>query len=178
MSTDDTHATLDQPLPPEPDTGQVDVGGLAPRVVLVAIDFSALSRRALHWALEYARQQPCHLHTVHVVEKRWRAADLRADIDALRAELVDVHDAAVAELAPLVDAIDDEARARVGSLHEHVTIGDPAAEVVALAGELGADLIVVGHHGGDALTRLFTGSVAQKVVRDAGCPVVVVKDRR
>jgi nucleotide-binding universal stress UspA family protein len=153
------------------DTGQHEVGP-PPHVVLVAIDFSTLSRRALRWALDYARHQPCHLHTVHVIERRWKRADLRADIDALRAELVDVHDAAVAELAPLVT---EEERGLVGSLHEHVALGDPAAEIVTLAGELGVDLIVVGSHGGDALHRLLAGSVAKKVVRDASCAVVVVK---
>jgi len=147
-------------------------GGERPRVVLVAIDFSALSRRGLHWALEYARRIPCHVHTVHVVEKRWRLSDLRADLDALRAELVDVHDAAVAELAPLVEEGD---RAAIGSLHEHVVLGAPADEIIALAGELGADVVVVGSHGGDAMQRLLTGSVASKVVRDAPCAVMVVK---
>lgn len=155
------------------DTGEVAVAA-APKVVLVGIDFSVLSRKALHWALEYARAVPCHLHTVHVVERRWKLSDLRSDLDTLRAELVDVHDAAVAELAPLVD---EEARAQVGSLHEHVALGDPAAEIVGLAGELGADLIVIGHHGGDAMARLLTGSVGAKVVRDAPCAVLVVKAR-
>lgn len=164
MATDDEFAH-------EEHTHGGDTQG-APKVLLVGIDFSVLSRRALAWALEYARKVRCHLHTIHVVDRRWRLADLRADIDALRAELVDVHDAAVAELAPLVS---DAERAEIGSLHEHVALGDPAAEIVALAGELGADLVVVGSHGGDALQRLLTGSVAQKVVRDAPCPVVVVK---
>ena len=158
----------------EENTGEVAVNTARPRVVLVAIDFSALSRKALAWALDYALAAPCHLHTVHVVDRRWKLSDLRADLDALRAELVDVHDAAVAELAPLVG---ESERGRVGSLHEHVSLGDPAAEIVALAGELGADLIVLGHHGGDAMARLLTGSVAGKVVRDAPCAVVVVKGR-
>ena len=153
------------------DTGEHPIGP-PPHVVLVAVDFSMLSRHALRWALDYALHQPCHLHTLHVIDKRWRRSDLRADIDALRAELVDVHDAAVAELSPLVG---DEDRSRVGSLHEHVALGDPASEVVALATELGADLIIVGSHGGDSLRRMFTGSTAQKVVRDATCAVVVVK---
>jgi nucleotide-binding universal stress UspA family protein len=153
------------------DDGEV---GPRPAVMLVAIDFSPASRRALAWALDHALYAPCHLHTVHVVDRRWRLADLRADLDALRAELVDVHDTAVAELAPLIAAGD---RGKVGSLHEHVALGDPATEIVALAGELGADLVVVGNHGGDAVRRMFTGSVAHKVVRDAPCPVVVVKER-
>lgn len=155
-------------------TGEHALTGAA-RVVLVAIDFSLPSRQALAWALDYALHVPCHLHTVHVVERRWRLADLRTDLDALRAELVDCHDAAVAELAPLVE---DDARGQASSVHEHVALGDPAGEICGLAGELGADLIVVGNHGGDALTRMLTGSVAQKVVRDAPCPVVVVKPAR
>ena len=159
--------------PSDEDTGEVAVAA-APKVVLVAVDFSLLSKKALHWALEYARAVPCHLHTVHVVERRWKLSDLRADLDTLRAELVDVHDAAVAELAPLVD---EEERARVGSLHEHVALGEPAAEIVGLAGELGADLIVIGHHGGEAMARLLTGSIAAKVVRDAPSAVLVVKAR-
>jgi nucleotide-binding universal stress UspA family protein len=160
---------------PKTDPGLADGrDGPTPRVLLVAIDFSAVSKRALEWALDYARHLPCHLHTVHVVERRWKMADLRNDLDALRAELVDVHDTAVAELAPMVD---EEGRSRVGSLHEHVALGDPASEIVTLAGELGADLIVVGNHSGGAMQRLLVGSVAEKVVRNATCSVVVVKDR-
>jgi len=158
-----TDHTLDVPHDEE--------AGPPPRVILVAVDFSPSSRGALAWALDYARVAPCHLHTVHVVERRWRLSDLRTDLDTLRAELVDVHDAAVAELGPLVD---DDTRARVGSLHEHVVLGDPAPEIITLAHELGAELLVVGSHGGGAMQRLLVGSVAARVVRDAPCPVVVV----
>jgi universal stress protein A len=144
-------------------------------LILVGIDFSTPSRRALAWALEHGRRTGAALHTVHVVERRWRLADLRRDHEALRAELHEVHAAAMAELAPLVGEAE---RAQLGPLREHVTLGDPAGEIVALADELGADLVVVGNHGGDALQRLLTGSVAQKVVRDAACTVVVVKAPR
>ncbi len=151
-----------------------DGAGPPPRVLLVAIDFSPASRTALAWALDYARFMPCHLHTVHVVERRWKLSDLRSDLDTLRAELVDVHDAAVAELGPLVD---DATRERVGSLHEHVVLGESAPEIIGLAKELGAELLVVGSHGGSAMQRLLVGSVASKIVRDAPCPVVVVPAR-
>ncbi len=161
-------------IPPdfEPEDTKDGEQGPRPRVVLVAIDFSAVSRRALAWALDFAGHTPCHLHTVHVVDKRWRLGDLRADLDSLRAELVDVHDAAVAELGPLVD---DDTRSGLSSFHEHVAIGHPADEIVALAEEIHADLIIVGSHGGDVVHRVLVGSVAQRVVRDAPCPVVVVK---
>jgi nucleotide-binding universal stress UspA family protein len=53
--------------------------------------------------------------------------------------------------------------------------GDPADEILEVAKESGADLIVLGTHGRRGLGRLLLGSVAEQVVRKAPCPVVTVK---
>jgi nucleotide-binding universal stress UspA family protein len=53
--------------------------------------------------------------------------------------------------------------------------GSPAEQIVATAKEWGADLIVMGSHGRSGVTRLFLGSVADKVLRSATCPVLLVK---
>jgi nucleotide-binding universal stress UspA family protein len=53
--------------------------------------------------------------------------------------------------------------------------GNPAAETVAAAKQEQADLLVVGTHGRGALTHLLLGSVAEKIVRTAGCPVLTVR---
>jgi len=53
--------------------------------------------------------------------------------------------------------------------------GDPATEIVRIATESGMDLIVMGTHGRSGLERLLMGSVAEKVMRDAPCSVLVVK---
>jgi nucleotide-binding universal stress UspA family protein len=53
--------------------------------------------------------------------------------------------------------------------------GDPADEIVRYGREAGADLIVMGTHGRTGLERLLLGSVAEKVLRDAACSVLVVK---
>lgn len=159
------------------DTGEHEPGGGAPhKVVLVAVDFGEASRRGLAWAVELALATPCALHTLHVVERRWRAADLDADLDAQRAEVVDACDDAGAALAALVD---DAARLAVASLREHVVVGDPGAEICRLAGELGAELVVVGEHGAEAgaAGRRGPGAVAARVVRDARCPVLVARER-
>ena len=53
--------------------------------------------------------------------------------------------------------------------------GNPAEEIVRLAGERGCDLIVMGTHGRRRLGRLLMGSVAEQVLRRAPCPVLTVK---
>ena len=58
----------------------------------------------------------------------------------------------------------------------HVLLeGDPAGEIVRYARDAGIDLIVMGTHGRTGLDRLLMGSVAEKVLRDASCSVLVVK---
>lgn len=57
----------------------------------------------------------------------------------------------------------------------HVATGAPAAQIVRFAKEYDADLIVIGTHGRRGVDRLLVGSVAEKVVRYAGCPVLVAR---
>ncbi|HEX4180354.1 MAG TPA: universal stress protein, partial [Caulobacteraceae bacterium] len=55
--------------------------------------------------------------------------------------------------------------------------GHPAEEIVAAAQAWSADLIVIGSHGRSALTQVLLGSVAEAVMRNAPCPVLVVRGR-
>jgi nucleotide-binding universal stress UspA family protein len=58
----------------------------------------------------------------------------------------------------------------------HHTAGRPDAEIVALAEEIGAGLIVMGARGIGGIRRALTGSVSDSVVRHAHCPVLVVRE--
>jgi nucleotide-binding universal stress UspA family protein len=145
----------------------------ARQVVLVAVDFSGPGRRALTWALDHAQRAASELHTIHVLERRWRLADLRADPATVRHELDAVHQEVATALAAMLD---DDTRARLGPVHEHVILGAPAEEIITLATEIGAQLIVIGSHSRDAIAHALLGSVAERVVRAASCPVVVVKN--
>jgi nucleotide-binding universal stress UspA family protein len=60
-------------------------------------------------------------------------------------------------------------------IEHRLAIGDAATEILRLAGEIGADLIVMGTHGWTGLSRLLMGSVAEQIVRRASCPVLTVK---
>lgn len=143
--------------------------------LLVPVDFSPPSQRAMAWAFDYGQRAPCDVHLLHVVERHLSFADLTdPGVGSLRAELDEVSRAAEVELAQMAPTA--EARGRIGTLHHHVAIGRPADEIVRLAAKLDADLIVMGTHGlTGAVERLFVGSVAQKVVRAAPCTVVCVK---
>jgi nucleotide-binding universal stress UspA family protein len=61
------------------------------------------------------------------------------------------------------------------AVEHRLVSGDPAEEILRLAGEMGCDLIVLGTHGRTGLPRLMVGSVAEQVVRKAPCPVLTVK---
>lgn len=60
--------------------------------------------------------------------------------------------------------------------HAAVRIGDPGGEIAAFAEELGAELIVLPSHGRTGLRRLLIGSVAERVIRLAHCPVLVLRN--
>ena len=55
--------------------------------------------------------------------------------------------------------------------------GEPHSEIVAAAEELATDLIVLSTHGRTGIAHVFLGSTAEKVVRHAGCPVLIVRER-
>lgn len=145
-------------------------------VLLVPVDFSEPSRRAMAWAFDYAQRAPCDLHLMHVVERTLRLDDLRNQgIDALRTELEEIARSADEELAAMAPTA--EARAAIGPLERHVVSGRPADEILAEADRIGADMIVMGTHGLTGVARVLLGSTAEKVVRHANCTVVSVKPK-
>jgi nucleotide-binding universal stress UspA family protein len=80
---------------------------------------------------------------------------------------------AQAEMSELVSSLEAEAAQRVTS---QVYVGTPAATIVKFAEDHPIDLIVMGTHGRTGLEHLMLGSVAEKVVRRAPCPVLVVRE--
>jgi nucleotide-binding universal stress UspA family protein len=140
-------------------------------VVLVGVDDSPATDRALVEAFQIAAERDdAVLHLVHVIDDvagRWPHLREEGRLTLLRAERETLEERArpwTSSAEPL--------RARVRT---HLTVGAAGRELVRLALDLEADLIVVGTHGRQALRRLLLGSVAEEVVRMAPCPVLVVK---
>ena len=138
--------------------------------ILVATDFSEASDTALTYGRELAGRFGSTLHVLHITENIYVTTyGAEAYDPSLQKEL---EDAARARLEELV--IDSD---RSGPVMKPtvLTSSSPAFAIVDYAGEHGIDLIVMGTHGRGALAHLLMGSVAEKVVRLAPCPVLTVR---
>jgi nucleotide-binding universal stress UspA family protein len=137
--------------------------------ILVATDFSEASVAAVHQAAELAEIFGARITVMHVVEDPlgYTGQLYLPEAEAVRKSLTD---AARMQLDKVLTT-EEVARWR-GSLQ--LRTGTPYVEIVRLAEDHGVDLIVVGTHGRGALSHMLLGSVAEKVVRNATCPVLTV----
>lgn len=133
--------------------------------VVVPIDFSEESFVALATAAELAAD-PSHLELIHVLPPL-EPADPGVIWHTIDDESRGAH-AAEALKKELADRDRHEGRITI-------RIGDPGREIVAYAEEVSAGLIVISSHGRSGLKRLLIGSVADRVVRLAHCPVLVLR---
>lgn len=130
---------------------------------MVGYDGSEHSRRALDFAVDLAKRYGAVIHVITVVD----IASISSD------------PAAVGIVRDAANQISSEASERLSrdNVDHSVYIrqGDPGDEIIKLAEEVKADLIIVGSRGLSTLKRIFLGSVSQKVVSRSRVPVLVVK---
>jgi nucleotide-binding universal stress UspA family protein len=146
-----------------------------PSQVVVAFDFSPSATAALQRALALAVRAPFHhLHIVTVIERGGDIAMVPRDtpFDYAYAERVQQAVADIVGRELQVTDVDSRVHFNI-----HARLGKAADEILAVASELGADIILVGSHGRVGVVRLLVGSVAERVVREAGCTVEVVRPK-
>jgi len=140
--------------------------------ILVATDFSEPSAAALTYGRELARHFESTLHVVHVVGTMQSAFSGAAVAAVSLSDLQQqAEDAARQELADLL--IDDGAPPPVRQVI--ITSNSPAGAIVDYARQRGVGLIVAGTRGRGAVAHALIGSVAERVVRTAPCPVLTVR---
>ncbi|MGI9473804.1 MAG: universal stress protein [Rubripirellula sp.] len=141
------------------------MSGLTSKVTIVPIDFSDVSIAALDQALEIAGTDGT-VHVIHVL-----------------AEL------ATMEPGNLYGTVDDESRivstskymrekladSKYDGVRVHVVVGDPGREIANFSESEGATLIVLPSHGYGFFKHMLLGSVAERVIRLAHCPVLVLR---
>jgi len=134
--------------------------------VLVPVDFSDGSSQAVHHAAAWANHVPSELHVVHAVDSS--DGDAASSSRAMAFVLTGLEERSLADLGTLT-GVDGHPV----PVHHHIAAGGVPNEIVRLAGELRADLVVMGAAGSGG-TGALIGSVARRVVAESTCPVVVV----
>ena len=143
--------------------------------ILVPIDFSPDSLNALAYATELGAAFDADLLLLYVIEPIYYATP--ADIYAVNTNVATLLDeqrqAAEEQFAHIVAKQGSQAR-RMRTL---IKSGTPSEVIVECAASERTDLIVLATHGRTGLAHLFLGSVAEKVVRTAVCPVLTVRSK-
>jgi nucleotide-binding universal stress UspA family protein len=141
--------------------------------LLVPTDFSPASDIAFEYALDMAARERASMHLLHVIEDGSFAA---AYPDGLFVELPGLRDQLISEAQKRLDDIANACAAANVLATTQVIVGKPAACITAEANSRGSDLIVMGTHGRTGFAHLMLGSVAERVLRVAQCPVLTVRD--
>lgn len=145
---------------------------IALKSILVATDFGEPSDAALAYGRELARAFGATLHVLHVADDVYVRLGGDAYVAVLPELQKDVEDAARKRLDELL--VDNDASPIVIE-KAVVTSSATAACIVDYARENTINLIIVGTHGRGAMAHLLVGSVAERVVRTAPCPVLTVR---
>jgi nucleotide-binding universal stress UspA family protein len=145
----------------------------SPTRILAATDGSERAALAVRAAADLSLRAGARLHLVHVWQEPQLAMTLPA---AVAGEYSRARERWKREAADLLDEQTDRVRGTEATVAgAHLRKGRPAEEVVGLAEELGADLVVVGSRGLGRVERLATGSVSEGIVHLASRPTLVVR---
>jgi len=137
------------------------------KTILVPVDFTDSSNRAVDYAVALSRQFRAKIVLLHVIEPfTYSVTDTVVVTD---------HHAALAAIADrMMDLLSQKLR-RHGTKVEHAVMsGSPAWTILDQAKKRRSDLIVMGTRGRTGIEHLLVGSVAERVVRLASCPVLTV----
>lgn len=132
--------------------------------ILVPLDFSDCSKKALQYAIPFAKQFDAELALLHVVEPYPIVPEMAPyDVESIQDGRC--------EMERLQQEIPESVRSKAS-----VRKGTPHLEITQAANELGADLIIISTHGRKGFSRSIFGSTTEKVVRYAPCPVLIVRE--
>ena len=151
--------------------------------LILATDGSLDSQAAVDFLKTMGLPASSHITILHVVKKHVYETEQALTADSKNE----------AEFAKLAEEL-LEARGRQGAkvleqtrkalsshdmtIQERLVFGNPATEILKASRYLRPDLIVMGSHGSTGVKRVFLGSVSDKVVHSAGCPVAIIRNKK
>src|SRR6266542_4438277 len=134
--------------------------------ILVPVDFSETSKKAFLYALKFAEQFSCEITLLIVVQPMSPMVGAPLAVEAF----------SEAERSLVLLAADSHANG-ANSVNSSVRIGHAPNEITKAAKDLDVDLIIIATHGYTSWRHLCIGSTAERVVRTAPCPVLVVREK-
>lgn len=138
--------------------------------ILIATDGSKRTQNAVDMGLKMAREQHSKVYAVYVVDTvTFTSIPMDVTWENMYQLLKDEGEEAVKVIKDNAAGTDVET---------HVLEGNPAVEITKFANDNGVDLIVMGTLGKSGIDRILLGSTAEKVIRIANCPVLVIKSSK
>jgi nucleotide-binding universal stress UspA family protein len=154
-----------------------------PTKILLATDGSSEAELATRTAVDLSRQTSSELHVIHVLDIVPTALLYPEAIDPEGVEMPDpilveeIERHAEQRGREMLDEEVERVRSAGGTVAQaHLMMGEAAREIVHLAEDIGAGLVVIGSRGHGGIRRTLMGSVSDSVVRHAHCPVLVVRE--
>lgn len=139
--------------------------------ILVPTDFSEYSKGTLPYAVDFAHKYGAKITLMHIFDEEL-LSPIFFEAGGVAQEyynrLQDRLEAAVDDFLDAIDMEGVEFEAMLGN-------GTPYVEIIKYARENGMDLIMVSTHGRTGLAHAFLGSTAEKIIRKAPCPVMVIR---
>lgn len=145
------------------------------QTILAPTDFSAHSEQAVRYACGLAARLGSELHLLHILSEILPAGPDPILMPVMPPEYYQENEARAKEtLTRLLDPAWGSPRTVVTA----VRWGSPVEVIVAYADDHRIDLLVIATHGRTGLSHVLLGSVAERIVREAPCPVLTLRDRR
>ena len=139
--------------------------------IIVPTDFSRLSQSAFEYACDLAERMDAAIHLVYVLEKNPPFLVVKGLHVSEETILKSMEEEALKQLNEFANELREDLPIKILPVLRH---GMDYEEIVNYAKEVGAELIVIATHGRTGLLHNLLGSVAEKVIRYAKCPVLVI----
>lgn len=140
--------------------------------ILFPTDFSEHSKHAFHYALSFAKEYNASLYMLHVIEDIQYLANAYMFDVPIMPSFADMEQNRLKEMQEFIDREVTDPNIKIEKV---VRRGRPFMEIIQMARDEKIDLIVIATHGRGGLEHVFFGSVAEKVVRKAPCPVLSIR---
>ena len=140
--------------------------------ILCPVDFSEISANALEYAVFLGSHHHAELFLLHVVEQLYEFENYQILVFTPQELAENMEKHAYEELNKLTEQLK-----KTITVKAVVRQGKAFVEIVREAKEKDVDMIVMGSHGRTGISHILMGSVAERVVRKANCPVLIVRDK-